>query len=89
MKTTDIQVSWVGRFWHERLTLTPSVGFYNAFNFVNFDPAGNTLSGALNGLAGAIGYTNGGNRSNRIGNGSGVFGLGAPRVIEWGLKLNF
>ena len=89
MKTTDIQVSWVGRFWHERLTLTPSVGFYNAFNFVNFDPAGNTLSGALNGQAGAIGYTNGTNRSNRIGNGSGVFGLGAPRVIEWGLKLNF
>jgi len=89
MKTTDAQVSWVGKFWHERLTLTPSVGFYNVFNFVNFDAAGNTMSGALGGSAGSIGYTNSSNRSNRIGNGSGVYGLGAPRVIEWGLKLNF
>ena len=89
MRTTDLQVSWVGHFWGERLSLTPSIGFYNVFNFVNFDSAGNTLSGALNGQAGSINGTVQSDRSNRIGNGSGVYGLGAPRVIEWGLRFDF
>jgi hypothetical protein len=91
LRATDIQFSWVGHFWHERLTLVPSVGFYNAFNFVNFDPAGNTLSGGLSGAPGTINGTDGNpvNRTNRIGAGSGVYALGAPRVIEWGLKLQF
>jgi hypothetical protein len=89
LKATDMQLSWVGHFWHERLTFTPSVGFYNVFNFANFDPAGNTLSGALSGGAGSINGTTAADRANRIGNGSGVYGLGAPRVIEWGLKLQF
>lgn len=89
MRTTDLQVSWVGHFWGERLSLTPSIGFYNVFNFVNFDSAGNTLSGALNGQPGSIDGTIQSDRANRIGNGSGVYGLGAPRVIEWGLRLDF
>jgi len=25
----------------------------------------------------------------RIGTGSGVFSLGAPRQVEWGIRLNF
>lgn len=89
LKAFDLQLSWVGHLWHERLTVQPSVGFFNVFNFNNFDAPGNTLSGALNGGPGSINGTTPGLRSNRIGAGSGVFALGAPRVIEWGLKLTF
>ena len=96
MKTADFTLTWIGHVG-ERLTIQPSVGFYNVFNFRNFDSAGNTLSGALNGGAGSINGTVGdsfrnpatGNRSNAIGAGTGVFDLGAPRVIEWGLKFMF
>ena len=94
MKALDFQIGWVGHVG-ERFTIEPSVGFFNVFNFRNWDSAGNTLSGALSGSAGSINGTFGnayrgtGNRANAIGAGSGVFGLGAPRVIEWGLKFSF
>jgi hypothetical protein len=89
VKAADLQFSWAGTFWHERLTLTPSVGIYNVFNFANFDQPGLVLSGLLNGVAGSINGTAPADRTNRIGTGTGVFSLGAPRVIEWGLKLQF
>jgi hypothetical protein len=91
MKTMDVGFSWVGHFWHERLTLTPGVNFFNVFNFVNFDAPGNTLSGALSGFPGSLNGTNSDpkNHANRIGNGSGIFNSGSPRVVEWGLKLQF
>jgi hypothetical protein len=88
MKTVDFELSWIGHVG-ERLTITPSVAFFNVFNFKNYDPAGNTLSGALNGLPGSISGTTADEQTNAIGSGSGVFGLGAPRVIEWGLKFQF
>ena len=96
LKATDMQVSWVGHFWQERLTVQPSIGFYNIFNFANFDSPGNALSGLLglaaNGPASASsisGAQAGTVRSDRIGVGSGLFQYGQPRVIEWGLKLQF
>jgi hypothetical protein len=89
MKTMDVGFAWVGRFWHERLTLTPGVNFFNVFNFSNFDAPGNTLSGALSGLPGSLNGTTAALRTNRIGNGSGIFNLGSPRAIEWQLKLQF
>jgi hypothetical protein len=89
MKTMDMGVAWVGRFWHERLTLTPGVNFFNVFNFSNFDAPGNTLSGALSGLPGSLNGTTAALRTNRVGNGSGIFNLGSPRAIEWQLKLQF
>jgi Carboxypeptidase regulatory-like domain len=97
LKTMDVQFSWVGRFWHERLTIQPSVGFYNVFNFANFDSPGNALSGLLglaaNGPASASSISGASstdpNRSDRIGVGSGLFQFGQPRVIEWGLKFSF
>jgi hypothetical protein len=74
----------------------PSIGFYNIFNFANFDSPGNALSGLLqiaaNGAAPAnsiSGASAGTVRSDRIGVGSGLFQFGQPRVIEWGLKLQF
>jgi Carboxypeptidase regulatory-like domain len=89
LRAFDVQVGWVGHFFHERLTLEPSVGIYNVFNFTNYDGAGFTLSGALSGQPGSINGTTPDLRTNRIGAGSGVFAQGAPRVIEFGLKFSF
>ena len=89
LKAFDLEFSWVGHFWHERLTLQPSVNFYNLFNFANFDSAANALSGQLSGAPGSINGTIQAGRPDRIGAGTGVFAFGAPRTIEWGLKLQF
>ena len=97
LKATDIQISWVGHAFHERLTIQPSVGIFNVFNFSNFDSPGNALSGLLglaaNGPASASSISGASstdpNRSDRIGVGSGLFQFGQPRLIEWGLKLQF
>jgi hypothetical protein len=89
LKAFDLEFSWVGHFFHERLTIQPSVNFYNLFNFSNFDSAANALSGQLNGAPGSINGTVQAGRPDRIGAGTGVFAFGAPRTIEWGLKLQF
>ena len=89
LKAFDLEFSWVGHFFHERLTVQPSVNFYNLFNFSNFDSAANTLAGQLNGNPGSINGTVQAGRPDRIGAGTGVFAFGAPRTIEWGLKLQF
>ena len=94
MKTMDFQITWVKKIT-EGITIQPSVSFFNIFNFRNWDSAGNPLSGALSGGPGSINGTFGnsyngtGNRANAIGTGSGLFALGAPRAIEWGLKFTF
>jgi hypothetical protein len=87
-RATDVKFSWVGHI-KERFTIEPSVGFFNIFNFSNFDSVGNALVGTLNGTSGSINGTIQAGRPDRIGVGSGAFNFGSPRVIEWGLKLNF
>jgi hypothetical protein len=48
------------------------------------------LSGALNGTVGSVNGTVASERAtNRIGPGSGVFSLGAPRQFEFGVRLTF
>jgi Carboxypeptidase regulatory-like domain len=89
LKQFDLQLSYNHSFFNERLTLTPSVSFFNVFNFVNYDSPLNILSGGLSGTPGTINGTPGPGRTDKVGVGTGVFGLGAPRAIEWGLKLNF
>jgi Carboxypeptidase regulatory-like domain len=93
LRDFDTTFSWVGHFWHERLTLIPSVSIFNTFNLANFDSAANILNPQLNGGAGSINGTGPtaltGPRPDRIGAGTGVFAFGAPRTIEWGLKLQF
>jgi len=94
LKQTDLEFSWVGHFWHERLTLQPSVSIFNVFNFANFDNpclagTGCALSGQLAGTSGSINGTPSLARPDRIGLGTGAFAFGAPRTIEWGLKLQF
>jgi len=74
----------------EKLTVQPSVGFYNLFNFANFDLPAASLNGLLTGAAGQInGTTPTGHNVDRVGVGSGVYSLGAPRQIEFGLRLTF
>ena len=74
----------------EKLTIRPSIGFYNLFNFANFDLPGNAISGALTGAPGSInGTTYADHFTNRAGAGTGLNSLGTPRQIEFGLKLTF
>jgi len=99
LKAFDLKLSWEGKFFGERLKVEPSVGFYNLFNFANYDEPGSTMSGLLTGAPGSVNGTtktslpNCGDsctgHTNQIGVGTGVFSLGAPRVVEFGLKLTF
>ncbi len=92
LKTFDTSLTWVGRLTvkDRAISVEPSVSFYNLFNFSNFNIPGNVLSGILTGGPGSV---NGTTRADatvvRVGVGTGVFSLGAPRTIEFGLKLSF
>ena len=99
LRSMDAKLAWRHTF-HERLTVEPSVGFYNLFNFANFDPSVSPLSGILNGSACSINGTvrhinNAATQaqfdcpSDRVGLGTGVFGLGSPRQIEFDLRISF
>jgi len=89
LRAFDTKLSW-SYILHEKLTIQPSVGFYNLFNFANFDLPGNMMNGLLTGAVGQInGTTYSGHNINRVGVGSGVYSLGAPRQIEFGLRLSF
>lgn len=96
VKAFDFRLSWSHTF-HERVKIEPSVGIFNLFNFANF----NLPPGAMNGwlTAGSsinsihtqkqAGETGPESDVFRVGNGTGVFGLGSPRAMEWGLRLTF
>lgn len=104
VKAFDFRLSWIHRF-HDRFTIEPSVGFFNIFNFANFNLPPGTISGWLSETctlcspgASSIntthtiiqaGQTGPESDTFRVGNGTGVFGLGSPRVIEWGLRFTF
>jgi hypothetical protein len=92
LKTFDMSLTWVGKVTiKERdISIEPSASFYNLLNFANFNIPGNVLSGILTGGPGSLnGTTYASANSVRIGVGTGVFALGAPRTIEFGLKLTF
>jgi hypothetical protein len=93
LKTFDLKFSYPRKIG-ENFTLEPSVSVFNAFNNANFDLPGNTLSGVLNlqgdtVTTGTVNNTTPSTRNSRVLPGSGVFDLGAPRVVEFGLKLSF
>ncbi len=88
LRAFDFNMSWQGKF-KERLTFVPSVGIYNLFNFSNFDLPSNAMTGSLNGSSNSINGTHGATRNDRVGVGTGVFSLGSPRVVEFGLKITF
>jgi hypothetical protein len=88
----DTKFSWPIKI-KERVTIEPSVAFFNVFNFSNFNSASNYLSGFLNGSAGTVNGTPLSDKpakdSLRVGAGTGVNTAGAPRQIEWALKIKF
>ncbi len=85
----DASLSFPWKF-RDRFTLEPRISAFNIFNTANFDGPGNLLGGILNGAAGQANGTSNTNRANnRVGFGSGVFAQGAPRQVEFGLKVSF
>jgi hypothetical protein len=89
LKTFDFGLSWAYKF-RERVELRPGVTFFNVFNFANFDGPGIPFSSVLDGSNGSPnGTTNPQPNSLRLGLGSGVNALGAPRQMEFTLKLTF
>lgn len=92
LKAFDLSLAWNGNI-KERFTIEPSVTFYNVFNFANFDLPTSTLNGSLTGAPGSINDQSPANGAarvvDRVGTGTGVFALGAPRVVEFGLKFTF
>lgn len=90
LRALDLKLAWRHTF-KERFTIEPSVGFYNLPNFGNFNLPPNTMSGILFGAgSGSInGTTRADNEAFRVGNGTGVYGLGAQRQIEFGLRFVF
>ncbi|HUO34902.1 MAG TPA: carboxypeptidase regulatory-like domain-containing protein [Candidatus Acidoferrum sp.] len=92
LKTFDLSLSWVGsvNVKDKPVSFEPSVSFYNLFNFANFNIPGNVLSGILTGNPGSVNGTNyASSNVVRVGVGTGVFALGAPRTIEFGMKVSF
>jgi hypothetical protein len=89
MKTFDLTLARPFRMG-DRFVVEPSVSAFNVLNFANFDSSGNRLSGILNGTVGSVNGTSATDRiTNRIGSGSGLFTLGAPRQIQFGIRLTF
>jgi len=101
LKTMDLRLNrpfQVG----ERVKLEPSVSVFNVFNWANFGGAGNQLSGVLNGAPGSSlnnsssggGYCGSSttfctSRLDRVLAGSGTYANGAPRQMEFGVRITF
>ena len=96
-KSLDAAVSWPLRV-RESIMIEPRISLYNVFNFANFSPLVGQLTyfypsvfqpqsggpGAANGTT--SGATHDGLRTNF---GSGVYNAGAPRQMEFGVKVTF
>jgi hypothetical protein len=80
------------------ISIEPTVSIFNLFNFSNFNNntgqasnliAGNLASSQTPGTANGTTTGLASRNSMRAGNGSGVFSMGAARIIEYGLKFDF
>jgi hypothetical protein len=90
--TFDLRLGWTIRpirKW-ENFRIEPQAAFYNLFNRHNYNGPDAVLAGTLDGGSTSI---NGATKATRLplltGLGSGVFALGAPRSMEFGIKATF
>jgi Carboxypeptidase regulatory-like domain len=100
LKAIDLRLNWPLHIG-ERVMLEPSVSLFNVFNFANFGGPGNQLSGVLNGAPGSslnnassAGFCGNSaafcsSRLDRVLPGSGTYSNGAPRQMEFGLRVTF
>ncbi len=91
VRALDFKASWDHKF-DERFTIEPSIGFYNVANFSNFNQPPGMMTAWLTQGSGSINSIAAGSQSAqsfRVGNGTGVFGMGSPRVLEFGMHLTF
>jgi hypothetical protein len=91
LRTMDLRISWIYKV-REGITIEPAVSFFNVMNLANFDSPSSQLSGILDGSNGSATGTTAQVRAagnTRTGLGTGVFGLGSPRELEFGLKITF
>jgi hypothetical protein len=93
LRSFDLGLSW-GFKYRDRLEVRPGVTVFNAFNLANFDGVSAPFSTTLDALGtvtpGAPNSTTNPQPAGlRLGLGSGVFGLGSPRVVEFSLKAIF
>ena len=94
LKTFDAGLSWSYKF-RERLELRPGVAVFNVFNFSNFEGPSSPFTSILNGDPGSPNGTTAsiehGVNGNflRTGLGSGVNAMGAPRAMQFQLKVIF
>jgi hypothetical protein len=91
--SADLGLTYIAKI-HESITLQPSITFYNVTNSQNFDQGNTLLSGILQAAgpsvsSGSANSTTYGQRSTHVTLGSGVYGQGGPRVLEFGLKFTF
>jgi hypothetical protein len=90
LKAFDATLAWSHSFFDGRLSIKPSIAFFNLPNFANFDLPTSMMSGLLTGSTGSINGTNyAGHLVNRVGVGTGTYTLGSPREAEFGLKIIF
>jgi hypothetical protein len=94
LRTFDVGLNWSYKI-KESVKIQPGVTIFNVFNFSNFDGPAIPFSSILDGSVGSPnGTTNaalhgvGGNPL-RLGLGSGVNAQGAPRALEFQLRLSF
>ncbi len=100
LKTIDLRLSrpfQVG----ERVKLEPNISVFNIFNLANFGGPGNQLSGVMDGAPGSSlnnasssGYCGPStalctSRLDRVLPGSGTYSTGAPRQMEFGVRITF
>jgi hypothetical protein len=89
LRAFDLKLKW-SHIIREKVTIAPNAAIYNLPNFANFDLPGASLNGLLTGAAGQInGTSRAGHNVDRVGVGTGVYALGAPRQLEFGLRLSF
>jgi len=100
LKTVDLRLSWPVKVG-ERVSIEPTVAAFNVFNFANYGGPGRLLSGVLDGSPGSSLNNSSSaatcgdvpalctSRLDRILAGSGTYGVGAPRQLEFGVRVTF